>query len=105
MRNIKLFMDISNDNPIWKKQFRFQSIIKQTYRIINFIFREVKERKRIGISLLLSNNEYLRTLNHKYRKKDIATNILAFPAKRYRIAEFNKEISDKKEFFFRQYGY
>jgi len=45
--------------------------------LINTILRQ--EKKRGMINLILIDNSEMRKLNHKFRKKDKATDVLAFP--------------------------
>ena len=48
---------------------------------IDQVFDELKQfkQKNFEISILLSNNKYIKELNFNYRSKDKATNVLSFP--------------------------
>ena len=45
------------------------------------VFQEIRQfkNKDYEISILLSNNQYVKKLNFNYRSKDKATNVLSFP--------------------------
>ena len=81
-------IDIISDSNIWnqrikKKNLFFNKIIKifpKKYRY---------EKKKISLTVLLSNNKNIRKLNKKFRKKDKATDVLSFPSEK----KFNKKNS------------
>jgi|TARA_B110001450_G_C17432099_1_gene404300 probable rRNA maturation factor len=74
-------IDIISDSNIWnqrikKKNLFFNKIIKifpKKYRY---------EKKKISLTVLLSNNKNIRKLNKKFRKKDKATDVLSFPSEK-----------------------
>ena len=68
------------DNPQWKKEFpEYKTIIsdavKKTFQSENV------ESQNNYISVLLTSDDNIRELNLKYRNKNKATNVLAFPIK------------------------
>jgi probable rRNA maturation factor len=71
-------IDVISDNVFWSKKLKnkkkfFQKIIKsfpKKYRFIN---------KKIGLTILLSNNKNIKKLNYQFRKKNKPTDILSFP--------------------------
>ena len=66
-----------------KKELFFNNICKAFPRKYKF------PNKKIGFSLLLSNNDNIKRLNKYYRNKDKPTDILSFP--------FNKKTKVKKK--------
>ena len=68
------------DNPQWEKEFpEYKTIIsdavKKTFQSENV------ESQNNYISVLLTSDDNIRELNLKYRNKNKATNVLAFPIK------------------------
>ena len=68
------------DNPRWKKEFpEYKTIIsdavKKTFQ------NENVESQNNHISVLLTSDDNIKELNLKYRNKNKATNVLAFPIK------------------------
>ena len=68
------------DNPQWKKEFPdYKTIIsdavKKTFQ------NENVESQNNHISVLLTSDDNIKELNLKYRNKNKATNVLAFPIK------------------------
>ena len=66
------------DNPQWKKEFpEYKTIIsdavKKTFQSENV------ESQNNHISVLLTSDDNIKELNLKYRNKNKATNVLAFP--------------------------
>ena len=72
-------------NKIKKKEFFFNSICKSFPKKYQF------KNKRIFFTLLLSNNQGIKKLNKKFRKKNKPTDILSFP--------FQKKIRLKKKLY------
>ena len=70
---------------IKKKEFFFNSICKSFPKKYQF------KNKRIFFTLLLSNNQGIKKLNKKFRKKNKPTDILSFP--------FQKKIRLKKKLY------
>ena len=76
--------EIVIDNVNWKKK------LKNTDLFINKILKSFPKkyqfnRKKVILTVLLSNNKKIKQLNKKFRKKDKPTDILSFP--------FGKKIS------------
>ena len=66
------------DNPQWKKEFpEYKAIISNA---VNKTFQsENVVSQNNHISVLLTSNDNIKELNLKYRNKNKATNVLAFP--------------------------
>ena len=77
MINIKVF----SEETAWSKRLKsknlfFKKICKafpSKYRFLN---------KKVSVNLVLSNNENIKRLNKKFRKKNKPTDILSFPFKK-----------------------
>tara|TARA_B110000196_G_C21129556_1_gene657723 strand:+ start:218 stop:679 length:462 start_codon:yes stop_codon:yes gene_type:complete len=80
-------VDIISDNKLWNKK------MKKTHLFFNTLgeffpkkYRFVK--KKVSLTVLLSNNSNIKKLNKKFRNKNKPTDILSFP--------FEKKINIKK---------
>ena len=83
-------VDVLSEEKNWsikikKKEFFFNSICKSFPKKYQF------KNKRIFFTLLLSNNQGIKKLNKKFRKKNKPTDILSFP--------FQKKIKLKKKLY------
>ena len=84
MININVF----SEEKAWsrrlkRKEYFFNQICKafpKKYKFVN---------KRVCLTVLLSNNKYIKKLNNDFRKKNKSTDILSFP--------FNKKLKLAKE--------
>ena len=66
------------DHPKWRKKIKNPShYIKKKLKTLSKIpsFRNKKQE----FTLLLTNNKKMKSLNNKFRKKNIATDVLSFP--------------------------
>ena len=70
---------------ITKSEELFNKVCKNFPKKFKFI------NKKVYFTLLLSNNQKIKILNKKFRKKNKHTDILSFP--------FEKKISNKKEIY------
>ena len=70
---------------ITKSEELFNKVCKNFPKKFKFI------NKKVYLTLLLSNNQKIKILNKKFRKKNKHTDILSFP--------FEKKISNKKEIY------
>lgn len=61
------------EQPGWNHEMRHAS------KVIKKAMNQMHAYKRFEVSLLLSGEERIRDLNSRYRKKDEATDVLAFP--------------------------
>ena len=75
------------DNAAWKKKIK--NISQLFNRILkNFPKKYFLKNKKIMITVLLSNNSKIKTLNKIFRKKNKPTDILSFPIKKMIIKNF-----------------
>ena len=80
-------IDVVSESNLWEKKikkpdFFFNSLVKIFPKKYKFI------KKKISLTLLLSNNKNIRKLNKKFRNKNKSTDVLSFP--------FEEKINIKK---------
>tara|TARA_B110000259_G_C13787001_1_gene311045 strand:- start:119 stop:589 length:471 start_codon:yes stop_codon:yes gene_type:complete len=81
-------IDIVSEDILWNKKIRkknifFNSLAGSFPRKYRFI------RKKISLTILLSNNKNIKKLNKKFRNKNKSTDILSFPSeKKFNIKKF-----------------
>jgi probable rRNA maturation factor len=73
------------EEPAWKKSdvalARVKAAVRTTFARSPFLPRaSAGEERRPKLTLLLTNDERLRTMNAQFRGKDTPTNVLSFPA-------------------------
>ena len=69
------------ENNLWKKKIKkphifFNSLVQGFPKKYRFI------KKKLGITILLSNNKNIKKLNKKFRNKNKTTDILSFPSEK-----------------------
>ena len=69
-----ILIDISASNE-WNKEE--VSLVK---KILLFSFNSLSDEKCIEISVRLTGDEEIKSLNKQYRDKNISTNVLSFPS-------------------------
>ena len=71
-------VDVVIDNNKWKKKIKRANFFFN--KILRFFPKKYKfEKKKILFSLSLSDNQKIRKLNKKFRKKNKPTDVLSFP--------------------------
>jgi len=84
-------IEIVSDNNLWNKKIKikkknfFSSLTKFFPKKYRFI------KKKVSLSILLSNNKNIKKLNKKFRNKNKPTDVLSFPA--------DNNISIKKNYY------
>ena len=71
-------IDVVLESNLWKKKIRnkekfFNSLVSFFPKKYSFI------KKRVGLTILLSNNKNIKKLNKKFRNKNKPTDVLSFP--------------------------
>ena len=71
-------IDVVSESSIWKKKIKkadifFNSLVKKFPKKHRF------HKKKIGLTILLSNNKNIKKLNKKFRNKNKSTDVLSFP--------------------------
>jgi|TARA_B100001059_G_C17751783_1_gene537585 probable rRNA maturation factor len=74
-------IDVVSESSIWKKKIKkadifFNSLVKKFPKKHRF------HKKKIGLTILLSNNKNIKKLNKKFRNKNKVTDVLSFPSEK-----------------------
>ena len=74
-------IDVVSESNLWSKKikntnFFFNSLAKVFPKKYRFI------KKKLSLTILLSNNKNIKKLNKKFRNKDKSTDILSFPSEK-----------------------
>ena len=74
-------IDVVSESNLWSKKIKntdvfFNSLAKVFPKKYKFI------KKKISLTILLSNNKNIKKLNKKFRNKNKATDILSFPSEK-----------------------
>ena len=78
-------IDVVSESNLWSKKIKktnvfFNSLVKIFPKKYRFI------KKKVSLTILLSNNKNIQKLNKKFRNKNKPTDILSFPSeKKYNI--------------------
>ena len=72
---------VVSESNLWNKKIKkadifFNSLTKIFHKKYRFI------KKKVGLTILLSNNKNIKGLNKKFRNKNKATDILSFPSEK-----------------------
>ena len=74
-------IDVVSESNLWSKKIKnahifFNSLIKIFPKKYRFT------KKKVGLTILLSNNKDIKRLNKKFRNKNKATDVLSFPSEK-----------------------
>ena len=74
-------IDVVSENNLWSKKIKktdifFNSLAKVFPRKYRFI------KKKVCLTILLSNNKNIKKLNKKFRNKNKSTDVLSFPSEK-----------------------
>ena len=74
-------IDVVSESNLWSKKIKranifFNSLAKVFPKKYKFI------KKKVGLTILLSNNKDIKRLNKKFRNKNKATDVLSFPSEK-----------------------
>ena len=74
-------IDVVSENNLWSKRIKkidvfFNSLVKAFPKKYRFI------KKKVSLTILLSNNKNIKKLNKKFRNKNKATDVLSFPSEK-----------------------
>ena len=80
-------IDVVSESNLWSKKIKktnvfFNSLVKVFPKKYRFI------KKKVSLTILLSNNKNIKKLNKKFRNKNKSTDVLSFP--------YEKKINIKK---------
>ena len=80
-------IDVVSENKLWSKKIKKPEIFFNTLaKVFPKKYRFIK--KKVSLTILLSNNKNIKKLNKKFRNKNKSTDVLSFP--------FEKKINIKK---------
>ena len=71
-------IDVVSESNLWSKKIKkpdifFNSLVQVFPKKYRFI------KKKVGLTILLSNNKNIKKLNKKFRNKNKSTDVLSFP--------------------------
>ena len=74
-------IDVVSECNLWSKKIKktnifFNSLVKVFPKKYRFV------KKKVGLTVLLSNNKNIKKLNKKFRNKNKATDVLSFPSEK-----------------------
>ena len=80
-------IEIVSDNKLWNKKLKKASIFFN--KLIKYFPKKYQFKgKKVSLTLLLSNNQNIKKLNKKFKKKNKPTDILSFPfEKKFNISK------------------
>lgn len=70
-------VDVVTDNTKWEKKIKKKKIFFN--KIVRLFPKKYNSKKKLFLTLLLSNNKNIKKLNYKFRKKNKSTDVLSFP--------------------------
>ena len=86
-------IDIISDNKLWDKKIKKTHLFFNT--LINFFPKKYRfVKKKVSLSVLLSNNINIKKLNKKFRNKNKPTDILSFPSEKKVNIKKNSYLGD-----------
>jgi probable rRNA maturation factor len=72
-------IEVFSEEKAWSKKLRKKALFFE--EICNFFPRKYQfPNKKIALTLLLSNNKFIKKLNKNFRNKNKSTDILSFPS-------------------------
>jgi len=74
-------IDVVSESNLWSKKIKktnvfFNSLVKVFPKKYRFI------KKKVSLTILLSNNKNIKKLNKKFRNRNKATDVLSFPSEK-----------------------
>ena len=74
-------IDVISEDNLWSKKIKkpdifFNSLVKAFPKKYRFI------KKKVSLTILLSNNKNIKKLNKKFRNKNKSTDVLSFPSEK-----------------------
>jgi probable rRNA maturation factor len=74
-------IDILIGSPQWRRRRKATSLLRKAIRTAALFVRRSRSTPRSELAILLTDDSAIRTLNHDWRERNAATNVLSFPAK------------------------
>jgi len=74
-------IDVVSESKLWSKKIKkpdvfFNSLVQVFPKKYRFI------KKKVSLTILLSNNKNIKKLNKRFRNKDTSTDVLSFPSEK-----------------------
>mgnify|MGYP006127629353 CR=1 FL=1 len=81
-------VDVVSESNLWSKKIKKKEIFFNS--VVSFFPKKYKFiKKKVSLTILLSNNKNIKKLNKKFRNKNKSTDILSFPSeKKFNIKKF-----------------
>ena len=74
-------IDVVSESNLWSKKIKKADVFFNTLvQVFPKKYRFIK--KKVGLTILLSNNKNIKGLNKKFRNKNKATDVLSFPSEK-----------------------
>ena len=74
-------IDVVSESNLWSKKIKKTNIFFNTLvKVFPKKYRFIK--KKVSLTILLSNNKNIKKLNKKFRNKNKATDVLSFPSEK-----------------------
>ena len=74
-------IDVVSECYLWDKKIRKKDVFFRS--LVSFFPKKYKFiKKKVGLTILLSNNRRIKRLNKKFRNKNKSTDILSFPSEK-----------------------
>ena len=74
-------IDVVSEHKLWSKKIKKPEIFFNTLaKVFPKKYRFIK--KKVSLTILLSNNKNIKKLNKKFRNKNKSTDVLSFPAEK-----------------------
>jgi len=74
-------IDVVSENTLWSKKIRKEEIFFNS--LVGFFPKKYRFiKKKISLTILLSNNKNIKKLNKKFRNKNTSTDVLSFPSEK-----------------------
>ena len=74
-------IDVVSENKLWSKKIKKPEIFFNTLaKVFPKKYRFIK--KKVSLTILLSNNKKIKKLNKKFRNKNKSTDVLSFPSEK-----------------------
>jgi len=77
-------IDILISSPQWRRRRKVTSLLRKAMRTAALIAGNAGSTPSAELAILLADDSAIRALNHDWRKRNAATNVLSFPTKSLR---------------------
>ena len=74
-------VDVVSESSLWDRKIRKKDIFFKS--LVSFFPKKYRFiKKKVSLTILLSNNKNIKKLNKKFRNKNKATDVLSFPSEK-----------------------